>query len=279
MDKIVNIPLSHFQKWMQQMLLDPYQQTDIDPISLLPDSFNSSALEDIINHSEKLSAKEHLKIYQRSYVLRLRNCMAQQFSALEYSLGEDIFCAFADDYLASKPSTNYNLSFLGAEFSEFLEANRPDAEEEIKEDWIDFMIELAKFEYALGIIFELKAEEDYQLADENSLEEKLKLVPICELFKFQFPVQWFYTEFKKDNNPSLPFERESYTLVLRHKFKLAVYDIKKEQYEFLTFLKMGMNVATAKSKFKENHKENALEFENMWGIWKKHWIEAKVFRI
>jgi hypothetical protein len=279
MDETVNIPLSNFQQWMQQMLLDPYQQTGVDPISLLPNASNVSSLEDIVHHSEKITAQEHFRIYQRSYILRLRNCMAQQFSALEYALGEDIFCAFADEYLVSRPSYNYNLSFLGAHFSEYIEANRPDAEENEKENWVDFMIELAKFEYSIGVIFEENAEEDYQLADENSPEEKLKLVPVCELFKFQFPVQWYYTEFKKENNPSLPYGKESYCVVLRHKFKLAVYDVHKEQYEFLTSLKQGMDIAMAKSEFKENHKADAVEFERVWSSWKKRWIEAKIFRI
>ena len=143
MEKKIEIPLSNFQQWMQQLLLDPFQQTNVDPRKLLPTEFNASSLGDVIHHSDKLTAEEHLRIYQRSYIARLRNCMSQQFSALEHALGEDIFSAFADDYLASKPSYNYNLALLGKHFPEFLEANRPDANEDKKEDWIDFIIELA----------------------------------------------------------------------------------------------------------------------------------------
>lgn len=279
MEEKVNIPLSSFQQWMQQLLLDPYQQTNVDPKSLLPDSFNASSLEAIVHHSKRLTASEHIGIYQRSYIARLRNCMSQQFSALEYALGEDIFCAFADDYLASTPSYNYNLSLLGKHFSDYLEENRPDAAEEIKEDWIDFIIELAKFEYAIGVIFEEKAEEGYQVAAHNSNEEKLKLVPICELFKFQFPVRKFYSDFKNEKKPSLPFENESYCVVIRHKFKLAVYDIHKDQYEFLSSLKKGMDIPTAKSKFIENQNVSATQFDAVWNRWKARWIEAKLFRV
>ncbi|MEP6931006.1 MAG: DNA-binding domain-containing protein, partial [Flavobacterium sp.] len=206
MDKTVPIPLQDFQQWMQQLLLDPYQQTGVNPGDLLSETSDAASVEDVICHSKKLTAREHLAIYQRSYIARLRNCMSQQFSALEYGLGEAIFCAFADDYLASKPSYNYNLSFLGAHFSEYLQSNRPDAEQEQKEDWIDFMIELADFEYAIGVIFEEKAEENYQLATPDTPEEELKLVPICALFKFRFPVRKFYSEFKNGKQPSLPLE-------------------------------------------------------------------------
>ena len=85
----VNIPLLQFQEWMQQLLLDPFQQTEVNPSDILPDAFHT--LEDVVHDSEKLAAKDHLAIYQRSYIARLRNCMATQFSALEYALGEDIF--------------------------------------------------------------------------------------------------------------------------------------------------------------------------------------------
>jgi hypothetical protein len=68
-------------------------------------------------------------------------------------------------------------------------------------------------------------------------------------------------------------------VVLRHKFKLAVYDIHKEQYEFLSSLKKGLNVPVAKSKFKEIHIEDAIEFDNIWGNWKARWVAAKLFRV
>lgn len=279
MDKKIKIPLKDFQQWMQQLLLDPYQQTGVDPSSLLSNVSNATSIEDVICHSEKLTAQEHLGIYQRSYIARLRNCMSQQFSALEYALGETIFCAFADDYLASRPSHNYNLSLLGAHFSDHLENNRPDAEEEQKEDWIDFMIELAQFEYAIGVLFEAKAEEDYQLATIETHEDKLKLVPICALFKFRFPVQKYYSEFKNGKQPNLPIEYESYCVVLRHKFKLAVYDLHKEQYDFLSILKEQTDITIAKELFKTQYKENTILLEQIWGSWKKRWIEANFFRV
>ncbi len=279
MEEKVNIPLTNFQQWMQQMLLDPFQQTDVDPRDLLPTSFNTSALEDVVHHSERLTAREHIGIDQRGYIARLRNCMAQQFSALEYALGEDIFCAFADNYLASKPSYNYNLALLGKHFPEYLEANRPDAAEEKKEDWINFIIELAQFEYDIGVIFEQKAEEDYQLATVNSQEAALQLVPICELFKFQFPVQEYYSEFKNEKKPDVPFESESYCVVLRYKFKLAVYPLHKEQYDFLKYMKEGLTISEAISKFKENYNVDATEFDTIWSRWKMRWIAAKIFRV
>lgn len=278
MQKTVKIPLQDFQQWMQQLLLDPYQQTGINPNDLLSNAENAASIEDVICHSEKLTAQEHLAIYQRSYIARLRNCMSQQFSALEYALGEAIFCAFADDYLASKPSYNYNLSFLGAHFAEYLENNRPDANEDIKEDWIDFMIELARFEYAIGVLFDEKAEENYQLATIDTPENELKLLSVFALFKFQFPVRKYYSEFKNGKNPDLPLQNESYCVVLRHKFKLSIYDLHKEQYDFLCILKEHKDIAAAKELFKIHYKESDVQLEHVWNSWKERWIGANFFR-
>lgn len=272
----VNIPLPKFQEWMQQLLLDPFQQTEINPSDILPKNLN--ALEDVIHHSEKLAARDHLAIYQRSYIARLRNCMATQFSALEYALGEDIFTAFADDYLASRPSYNYNLGLLGKHFPEYLEINRPDRESPQKEDWINFVIELAQFEYDLGTIFEQKAEEEYSLANSETPEENLQLVPICELFRFDFPVRPFYSDFKNGKNPNLPFEQETFCVVLRHNFKLAVFDLHKEQFEFLQLVKNGLTIPQAKTTFIQNHPEHAENFSRVWNNWKSRWIGAKLLR-
>ncbi|WP_163411532.1 HvfC/BufC N-terminal domain-containing protein [Flavobacterium ajazii] len=279
MQKTVKIPLKEFQQWMQQLLLDPYQQTGIKPSDLLSNATNAASIEDVICHSEKLTAQEHLAIYQRSYIARLRNCMSQQFSALEYALGEAIFCAFADDYLASKPSTNYNLSFLGDQFTDYLENNRPDANEDVKEDWIDFMIELARFEYAIGVLFEEKAEENYQLAAIDTSEDQLKLVPVFTLFKFRFPVRKYYHEFKNGKNPVLPFGKESYCVVLRHKFKLSIYDLHKEQYDFLCLLKESKNMIETKEWFKIHYKDNTVQFEQVWSSWKERWLDSHFFRV
>jgi len=98
--------------------------------------------------------------------------MAQQFSALEYALGEDLFRAFADDYLAACPSRHYNLAELGRLFPAYLQANRPGALSEEKEDWIDFVIELARFEYDLSVLFDQPAEEGYRLAGPSDDERK-----------------------------------------------------------------------------------------------------------
>lgn len=273
------IPLSSFQQWMQQLLLDPHTQTDVNPQSLLPSEMHEGTLETVIKDSERLSAKEHLAIYQRSYIARLRDCMAKQFSALEYALGKDLFCVFADNYLEHYPSTSYNLIGLGEHFADYLAANRPDKDEPIKEDWPDFMIELARFEYATNVIFDEKADHDFTLATSATNEANLKLIPVFYTFEFQFPIRWYYSEFVNEKNPELPFAQQTYCIVLRDNYRLKLFDLHAEQYYFLKYLKLGNTIAEAKRLLSENEGITGERLEEVWPIWKEKWTALGFFSV
>lgn len=95
--------------------------------------------------------------------------------ALEYALGEELFRAFADEYLHRYPSESYNLANLGDRFATYLAETRPDRDEEVKEEWPDFMIELATFENAINKIFEEKVDQDDEVATRETEEENLSL--------------------------------------------------------------------------------------------------------
>lgn len=282
MDEPIKIPLDQFQEWMQQLLLDPFQQTDVSPLSMLPDAVQQNAsdttgISAVIENTSKLNAQRHLGIYQRGYIARLRNCMSQQFSALEYALGEDIFIAFADGYLASQPSSHYNLGELGKAFPNYMQINRPDADAEVKEDWIDFMIELALFEFDFGVLYEAKGDENYIPAELSDSEDAITLRDVADIYTFQFPIRWYYSEFKNDKKPSLPGLYRSHMLVIRHDFQMAIYDLFPDQYAFLSLVKSGLTIPEAKLKFKEDYPKIADQFDEVWPEWKRHWTDVKLF--
>lgn len=271
MTKKSTLPLDTVQKWMQELLLNPYKNAHQDS--------NNISLEKVVKSSKRLNAESHLAIYQRSYIARLRDCMSKQFTALSYALGEELFIAFADEYLHHYPSKNYNLIKLGEHFAEYLEATRPDKDQKVKEEWPDFMIELAQFEYAINIIFEEKAEEDYVLASNNEEDDSLQLIPVSYPFQFQFPIREYYTAFANDVNPELPFARPTFCVILRHKYQLTFHDINLGQYYFLTYLREGDSISQAKDKLLLNHDVSAEQIEQFWPIWKEHWMNKGFFRI
>lgn len=262
----MNLP--DFQLWMQQLLLNPNGQTELD-----------APIESLVLDTKRLSARGHLAIYQRSYIARLRDCMRKVFAALEYALGEELFEAFADMYLETHPSNSYNLTGLGEKFAEFLEATRPDAHEAVKEDWPDFMIELARFEYATNILFDEEEKSHGELATLETREENLALVSVFGLFAFRFPIRPYYSAFVQGEAPPLPALQASYCAIVRqrHNYRIALFDLQPAQFYFLQEMQQGKTVDEALEHVVSNFNANAEELQAVWKIWKEKWIEAGFF--
>ena len=74
-------------------------------------------------------------------------------------------------------------------------------------------------------------------------------MPTCTLFRFQFPINTFCTQFKKGVRSTLPFARASQCVVLRHECQLAVCDLQPASYALLTLLVAGLSVPEAKAAF------------------------------
>ncbi|MCD9186128.1 MAG: DNA-binding domain-containing protein [Pyrinomonadaceae bacterium] len=257
--------LAQIQNWMQSVLVSP--------------EFDSANTADFVNDSSRLSAERHLRIYRQSYIARLRDCMKNQFSALAFALGEDLFQMFADQYLEAYPSGSYTLNDLGKNFAAHLQETRPDAGSAEKESWIDFMIELANFEYSLSIIFDEHADEKIVLADDSTTDESLKLIPVFHLFRHTYPVCRYYLDVVNKNEPELPFEETSFCTVSRYNFRLNLLEINPAQYFFLEKLRDGESVAEAKDQTVYKFGFDAKDFENVWQMWRKNFIAADFLRV
>jgi hypothetical protein len=252
---------------MQDMLLETAEGEGYD------------AIDDIVHSSSRLSAARHLGIYKSSYIARLREVMRTQFSALAFALGNELFDAFADQYLQEYPSGSYTLNSLGEKFPTFLAATRPDANEEVKESWPDFMIELASFEYALSAIFDEQATPNGPIADETTPDDALRLSPVFHLFRHQYPVCRYYLDFKQDKNPDLPFPAESYCVVNRVNFQLGLFEIMPAHFHFLSILKDVGSIQEAKAQLASRFGVSAGEIERVWVEWKRYFLASKFFGV
>lgn len=257
--------LAQMQNWMQSALIQQEGQRQ------------AASPEHLVNESKRLTAARHLNIYRQSYIARLRDCMKNQFSALAYALGEGLFQMFADQYLDAYPSDSYTLNELGRRFPNYLEETRPDAGQEEKESWIDFIVELARFEYTLSVIFEEPSDEETKPATEATPDEKLKLTSLCRLFHHRYPVCRYYLDVTRKKEPELPFEEDSYCVVTRNNYRLSLLEIKPAQYYFLELLAKGDSIAKAKEHFVNNYGFDAKRLDNAWQQWRKNFITAGFF--
>ncbi len=199
--------LAHVQTWLQHMLLSPFAPAPEEPV------------ERHIKAGPRLAARRHLQIYRQSYIARLRECMKKQFACLAYTLGNELFENFADEYLSKHPSNSYSLNTLGINFAAYLQANRPDASEAEKEDWPDFMIDLAEFEYALAQLFDEAGPENGAL--------------IVRAFKHRFNIAGYYLAFSNGQNPDMCLPQTSYCKVIRENYRLAIYEITESEYKIV----------------------------------------------
>lgn len=255
--------LNQLQNWMQGML-----------IKGRPLANERMTIETVVNPSERLSALRHLNIYRSSYIARLRACMQNQFIALNYALGNDLFESFADQYLDSCPSESYTLNTLGEKFPAFLEQTRPDANLEQKETWPDFMIELAGFEYALSEIFDEKGIENEANLTINTPDRLLKLTPVLHLFHHRFPICQYYLDFTQHKEPDLPFPEESYCVVTRRNYKLGLFTIREAQYHFLKYMQQGNSVKRSMKYLARTFDFKIEDLEKIWPEWKKSFMAS-----
>jgi hypothetical protein len=257
------ISLSQLQNWMQGMLVKGEPLAG-DPIPV----------EELVNPSERLSAIRHLNIYRGSYIARLRACMQNQFGALAYALGTDLFESFADQYLDSSPSESYTLNTLGEKFTTFLAQTRPDANEEEMETWPDFMIELAGFEYALSEIFDEQAVETDEAVAINTPDRLLKITPVLHLFHHRFPICQYYLDYTQKKEPDLPFPEESFCVVTRQDYKLGLFPIRGAQYHFLKSMQGGRSVRRSMTYLTKSFEFKRVDLEKIWPEWKRSFIAS-----
>ncbi len=275
-----SFPLKTLQQWMQTVLVTPLGTDGEHPSTLLPEHLQDD-IEKIITPSTRLSGRQRLAIYQRGYIARLRDCMAGQFKALQHALGEELFEAFADEYLQQYPSVSYTLSDLGRRFGQYLQETRPDRNlpPDQRDDWPDFMIELAQLEYSLLQIFDTTQSESIIYAEANTPDADLKTAPILHIFAFAFPVNHYYQAVHKNENPPLPFQQKSYLAITRKHYQIGIFNLNPLQYSFLSHRQNNQQQPIPQSliQFASDNSMNIGEMESLWQIWKAKWVESGFF--
>lgn len=107
----------------------------------------SDDIEQDIISTENALAEHRLGTYYNAYRIRLIDCLAVDYSALEKYIGREAFENLALDYLRHYPSSDPSVRWFGRNLPAYLE-NVYDGEE------ADFLQELARYEWAQTMIFD-----------------------------------------------------------------------------------------------------------------------------
>lgn len=259
------------------VLQDWIQQTLINPRSTLASDVNQ-----VIEDSSRLLAIERLAVYQRSYYTRLLTCMREQFPALCYALGEALFNDFALEYLKNCPSDSYTLYELGRRFPQYLQDTRPDQalSEQQQETWVNFMIDLVRFECLVFTLFDAPGCESATLASEQTDDYLLALQPCFELGSYRFDVAAYYHGVRKKEKPSLPSLKPSLVALVRKDFLTQTLTLSEAHYTFLNALAMCHSVEES---LEQVANQLGLSLEQVTSSWldkngvRQRWIEAGIF--
>lgn len=258
--------LADLQSWMQEALR-------------YPGEVDHQKSRSVVSATDRLSSEQRLAIYQRSYYERLLTCMSEQFRALSFALGQDLFRDFARDYLMTRPPSSYTLYDLGQRFPDHLEAVRPDRDvaSEEKEIWIDFMIELCRFELMVVNLFDAPGHEGKPFASIETDDAQLRLQPCLRLGAFRFAVAPYYHAVRDGLEPEFPDISASYVMLVRKNFVTHTFSILPWQYRFLRILQSGQTVGEALEHIADETSTPLETAERAWQTIRTRWIEAHIF--
>jgi len=266
--------LSTLQRWFQSVVThaDGVEAGAASEEAQRLVKLSPNELEKVITRSRALTAAERLAIYANAYHSRLIECLGEVFPMLKRTLGEDGFDALAFGYLQEYPSKSYTLNELGRHFAGYLEQTRPvdeqndtDLEEDVTSgaepavngNWADFLIDLARLEWAIYEVFDgpgvegqalLDADQLLAIAKERWPQAKLTPVVCLTLLSTRFPVNDYFTAQRKiaaEEALPIPAAADSFVALTRRDFVVRRYSLSQMQFELLNALKAGLCVSQA----------------------------------
>ena len=196
----------------------------------------------LLVESGRLAGADGLAIYQRGYFLRIARCMREQFPALCHALGEALFDDFVADYIRERPPQSHTLYDLGRRFPGWLEDSRPDRERE-RERWIDFMVDLARFEREVFAMFDAPGHEGKPFADAATPDKRLRLQPCFALGAYRFPVAAYYHAVRLGQPAPLPPALPSFAALVRTDYVTRTIPLDEPHFLFLKAMADGGGVA------------------------------------
>jgi hypothetical protein len=288
--------LTTIQRWMQAVITHPlgiaagiespqaHQEIAVTP----------SLVEQVITRSHALDSIERLAVYGNAYYARLMECMREMFPALVQALGEELFDSFSFSYLQQYPSRSYTLERLADHFVQFLEETRPKLEmdsedtgeqepaadaQAVTASWPDFIIDLARLEWTIGQAFDgpgverespLSVEQLAAIPAERWPDARLEPVVCLRLLSFKYPVNDFYTAFRRGEDAPIPDPRASYAAITRRDYIVRRFELSQPQFDLLFALMQGRSVSEAVAECAESYADDddlAASLQNWFRIW------------
>jgi hypothetical protein len=106
-----------------------------------------SAIAAAIVEAPPLDVDVRLAIYRNAYQVRLIEALDDTYPNLHAVLGDEVFMALGEEFVAAQPSVHRSIRWYGAELAQYLRQHSPYAEQPI-------LAELAMLEWTLAEVFD-----------------------------------------------------------------------------------------------------------------------------
>jgi hypothetical protein len=181
------------------------------------------------------SPGERLSIYARGYRDRLLSCLRGDYPAVRALLGDEIFDAFALDFLGAHPPRHYSIFALGDGFADHLLATCPtgDAVSADRASLLRLPIDLARLERARLEVIRAPGVEGRPFAEPgfNALgvlfgdERLVAATPCLRVVELEHDVRGFVAAVERGEPPEKPAPRPTWIAVSRFDYRLASTEI------------------------------------------------------
>lgn len=278
--------LGRLQRWMQAVISHPAgveagcasdeacQEIDVNPRDM----------EQVLTRSRSLPAEDRLAIYANAYHARLLECLREEYPALVYTLGPELFDEFAIGYLERYPSRSYTLHHLGAQFPRYLAETCPPDEDL---SWAAFLVDVATLERLFSDVFDGPGNEGRELMSAERLatipaEEwaaaRLIPAPDLHLIELRSPVHEYIRSVRRNEDPALPAPAETLLAVHRRDYVIRRHILTRPRYELLGAIIAGNPVGEAIGRSAEFIGPDDHEFANSLREWFHTWAAEGFFQ-
>jgi hypothetical protein len=199
---------------------------------------------DIATAGPTLDAVGRMEIYHYAYHARLHECLADDFPAVAWTLGEHGFARLCDRVIVRHPSRSPNLNIYGRALVDTLPTGG-------RVPHRAFLADLARLEWALTEAVHAATPESLDpaalaaTAPERWADARFTASPGLRVLGFDFPVNAYLQAFREDQGPRVPRRRTTATAVYRRGFVVWRMDLTPTMKDLLDRLLAGVPLGEA----------------------------------
>jgi hypothetical protein len=174
-------------------------QRDMQRYLLGEDSGVTSSIVD----APPLAKADRLAIYRKAYQVRLIDALHDTYPVLHALLGDELFFALGEAFVAAYPSVHRSIRWYGRELADFLAANPPYKEQPV-------VAEVARLEWTLSEVFDAKDAEPLARAALSAVDPaawsdlKLEFHPSLRRLQFEWNATAVWQAMSREETPPAP---------------------------------------------------------------------------